>query len=46
MTETMTASKGLETLLRSHVFVGCVDDTFILLQHETKLYLVNIAVVS
>ena len=32
---------GLRTLLQNHTFVGCVSPEFALLQHDTKLYLVN-----
>ncbi|KAI9263311.1 putative DNA mismatch repair protein MlH1 [Phascolomyces articulosus] len=37
---------GLTQVLRDHSFVGCVDDTLALLQHERDLYLVNYAVIS
>ncbi|XP_071802994.1 DNA mismatch repair protein Mlh1-like isoform X1 [Asterias amurensis] len=33
--------KGLREMLRHHTFVGCVNAEFALLQHQTKLYLVN-----
>lgn len=35
--------KGLTELLANHTFVGCVDDslTLALVQHQTKLYMVN-----
>jgi hypothetical protein len=34
---------GLSEIFRGHTFVGCVDDTFALIQHSTKLYIVNVA---
>ncbi|CAO3642255.1 unnamed protein product [Cunninghamella blakesleeana] len=37
---------GMTDLLSNHTFVGCVDDTLALIQHETSLYLVNYAVIS
>jgi DNA mismatch repair ATPase MutL len=37
---------GLRDAFRTHTFVGCVDDTFALMQHKTRLYLVNVAAVS
>ncbi|CAG8705201.1 7720_t:CDS:10 [Funneliformis mosseae] len=35
--------KGLTELLANHTFVGCVDDslTLALVQHQTKLYMIN-----
>ncbi|CAG8498812.1 19091_t:CDS:10 [Rhizophagus irregularis] len=40
--------KGLTELLANHTFVGCVDDslTLALVQHQTKLYMVNYNVLS
>jgi len=32
---------GLRALIQNHTFVGCVNPDFSLLQHDTKLYLVN-----
>jgi DNA mismatch repair protein MLH1 len=32
---------GVRTLLRDHVFVGCVSDELALVQHQTRLCLVN-----
>ena len=32
---------GLRDLVNDHTFVGCVNATYVLLQHQTKLYLVN-----
>ena len=32
---------GLRTLMQNHTFVGCVSPEFALIQHDTKLYLVN-----
>ncbi|CAO3590269.1 unnamed protein product [Absidia cylindrospora] len=37
---------GMTDLLSNHTFVGCVDDTLALIQHQTSLYLVNYAVIS
>ena len=31
--------KGLSDIIRSHTFVGCVDDSMALIQHNTALYL-------
>ncbi|XP_069001237.1 DNA mismatch repair protein Mlh1 [Embiotoca jacksoni] len=33
--------KGLQDMLHSHSFVGCVNPQWTLIQHHTKLYLVN-----
>lgn len=33
--------QGMTTILKKHIFVGAVDDTFSLLQHDTKLLLVR-----
>ncbi|XP_078459880.1 DNA mismatch repair protein Mlh1 isoform X1 [Lampetra planeri] len=32
---------GLHEVIKNHTFVGCVDPTWALLQHQTRLYLVN-----
>ena len=32
---------GLADLLRNHTYVGMADDTLALVQHQTKLYLVD-----
>lgn len=39
----LTKLLGLTELLANHTFVGCVDDslTLALVQHQTKLYMVN-----
>uniref|UniRef100_S4R697 DNA mismatch repair protein MLH1 n=1 Tax=Petromyzon marinus TaxID=7757 RepID=S4R697_PETMA len=39
----ITSSKhdGLHEVMKNHTFVGCVDPTWALLQHQTRLYLVN-----
>lgn len=29
-------------MFKRHTFVGCVDRSLALMQHETKLYLVNV----
>ena len=31
----------LRVVIKEHTFVGCVNKSFSLLQHQTKLYLVN-----
>ena len=36
----------MKTLLEDHIFVGCVDRSQALIQHSTKLYLVNTAKLS
>ncbi|OWF42101.1 DNA mismatch repair protein Mlh1 [Mizuhopecten yessoensis] len=33
--------KGLSEMFKNHKFVGCVNEKFALMQHQTKLYLVN-----
>lgn len=33
--------KGLREMFQNHKFVGCVNEEFALMQHQTKLYLVN-----
>ncbi|KAI8921755.1 hypothetical protein BC831DRAFT_475824 [Entophlyctis helioformis] len=33
--------KGLTELFREHTFVGCIDNYLALVQHHTKLYMVN-----
>lgn len=33
--------KGLQEMLQKHSFVGCVDPQWSLIQHHTKLYLLN-----
>ncbi|CAJ1067804.1 DNA mismatch repair protein Mlh1 [Xyrichtys novacula] len=33
--------KGLQEMLQNHSFVGCVDPQWTLIQHQTKLYLLN-----
>mmetsp|Transcript_22979 Transcript_22979/g.39449 ORF Transcript_22979/g.39449 Transcript_22979/m.39449 type:complete len:830 (+) Transcript_22979:3-2492(+) len=35
------AHQGLADMFKNHTFVGAVDETFALIQHRTKLYLVN-----
>ena len=37
---------GLQTLFREHFFVGCVSDTLALVQHQTRLCLVNVQAVG
>ena len=37
---------AMKTLLEDHIFVGCVDRSQALIQHSTKLYLVNTAKLS
>jgi hypothetical protein len=36
---------GLSDIFADHTFVGVVDDALALIQHQTKLYLVNYAVI-
>ena len=36
----------LKNLLEDHTFVGCVDRTLVLIQHQTKLYLTNVTNLS
>ena len=40
--------KGLTELLSNHTMVGCVDDSlsFVLIQHQLKLYMVNYNVIG
>ncbi|GAB5586850.1 DNA mismatch repair protein Mlh1 [Umbelopsis nana] len=38
--------KGLSEVFADHTFVGIVDDALALIQHQTKLYLVNYSVIS
>ena len=33
--------RGLEELFKNHIFVGCVNLNYVLVQHTTKLYIVN-----
>lgn len=33
--------KGLREIFKNHTFVGCVNAEYALLQHQTKLYLIN-----
>eukprot|EP00731_Ephydatia_muelleri_P030657 Em0022g171a len=37
---------GLSQIFQNHKFVGCVDQTRALMQHQTKLYLVDLAKVT
>lgn len=37
---------GLLEVLRQHTFVGMVDETLALLQHSTRLYILNVANLS
>ncbi|KAL6101343.1 mlh1 [Pungitius sinensis] len=38
---TENTHKGLQEMLQNHSFVGCVDPQWTLIQHHTKLYLLN-----
>uniref|UniRef100_A0A7N8XQT0 DNA mismatch repair protein MLH1 n=1 Tax=Mastacembelus armatus TaxID=205130 RepID=A0A7N8XQT0_9TELE len=38
---TESAHKGLQEMLQNHSFVGCVNPQWTLIQHHTKLYLLN-----
>nr|XP_061794235.1 DNA mismatch repair protein Mlh1-like [Nerophis lumbriciformis] len=40
------AHKGLQEMLQNHSFVGCVNPEWTLIQHHTKLYLLNITTLS
>ncbi|XP_077469045.1 DNA mismatch repair protein Mlh1 [Stigmatopora argus] len=40
------AHKGLQEMLQNHSFVGCVNPEFTLVQHNTKLYLINTTTLS
>ncbi len=37
---------GLSEVLRKHTYVGMADETLALLQHGTRLYLLNVANLS
>jgi DNA mismatch repair protein MLH1 len=37
--------RGLSDIFASHTFVGIVDDALALIQYQTKLYMVNYAVI-
>ena len=39
-------SAGLSEVLRKHTYVGMADETLALLQHGTRLYLLNVAALS
>ncbi|KAI9322625.1 DNA mismatch repair protein Mlh1 [Dichotomocladium elegans] len=34
-------NQAMTNILRNHTFVGCVDDTLALIQHDVDLYLIN-----
>ncbi|CAO3677948.1 unnamed protein product [Umbelopsis vinacea] len=38
--------KGLSGIFADHAFVGIVDDSLALIQHQTKLYMVNYSIIS
>ncbi|XP_059215063.1 DNA mismatch repair protein Mlh1 [Centropristis striata] len=38
--------KGLQEMLQNHSFVGCINPQWTLIQHHTKLYLLNITKLS
>ncbi|XP_038593776.1 DNA mismatch repair protein Mlh1 isoform X1 [Micropterus salmoides] len=38
---TQNTHKGLQEMLQNHSFVGCVNPQWTLIQHHTKLYLLN-----
>eukprot|EP00474_Spongospora_subterranea_P001191 CRZ01649.1 hypothetical protein [Spongospora subterranea] len=40
------SSSVFQSLFKEHVFVGCIDDHLSLIQHNTKLYLVNVQAIS
>ncbi len=39
-------ASGLSEVLRKHTYVGMADETLALLQHGTRLYLLNVAALS
>ena len=41
-----SAHTGLKDLMANHSFVGCIDRQFALLQHQTKLFVVDTPTVS
>ncbi|CAN9500004.1 unnamed protein product [Ophioblennius macclurei] len=43
---TENAHKGLQEMLQNHSFVGCVNPQWTLVQHHTKLYLLNTSKLS
>ncbi|XP_073337330.1 DNA mismatch repair protein Mlh1 [Pagrus major] len=43
---TETTHKGLQEMLQNHSFVGCVNPQWTLIQHHTKLYLLNSTTLS
>ncbi|XP_077585647.1 DNA mismatch repair protein Mlh1 [Stigmatopora nigra] len=40
------AHKGLQEMLQNHSFVGCVNPEWTLIQHHTKLYILNTTALS
>ncbi|KAL3158286.1 DNA mismatch repair protein [Trebouxia sp. C0009 RCD-2024] len=43
---TQDTHEGLSEVLRQHTFVGMADETLALLQHSTRLYILNVANLS
>lgn len=43
---TQDTHEGLSEVLRKHTYVGMADETLALLQHGTRLYLLNVAALS
>ncbi|XP_008428307.1 DNA mismatch repair protein Mlh1 isoform X2 [Poecilia reticulata] len=43
---TENTHRGLQEMLQKHSFVGCVDPQWSLIQHHTKLYLLNTTALS
>jgi DNA mismatch repair protein MLH1 len=37
---------ALTSIFQQHSFVGCIDDTYCLIQHKTKLYVINVCLLS
>jgi DNA mismatch repair protein MLH1 len=37
---------ALTLIFQQHSFVGCIDDTYCLIQHKTKLYVINVCLLS
>ena len=38
--------EALTLIFQQHSFVGCIDDTYCLVQHKTKLYVINVCLLS
>lgn len=42
----MNVDKDLKSILKEHVFIGMLDDTLVLIQHKTKLYSIDLAILT